>query len=170
MWFEQFLDQLAATNQEPLKDDWLAWARGRGLKIGRNEEIQAALRSQNRAALQRLLERGELDPAQRVEALVRLGHGGEALGEALGALGDGHSRDNREQLRRQAAEILERTPRACNWVGTSATSAVSTSRGRRCARRATSATTGTPISNWAVAAITAMRWIARSSVANATPG
>ncbi len=70
-------------------------------KIGRNEEIQAALRSQNRAALQRLLERGELDPAQRVEALVRLGHGGEALGEALGALGDGHSRDNREQLRRQ---------------------------------------------------------------------
>lgn len=109
--------------------------RGRGLKIGRNEEIQAALRSQNRAALQRLLERGELDPAQRVEALVRLGHGGEALGEALGALGDGHSRDNREQLRRQAAEILERTPRACNWVGTSATSAVSTSRGRRCARR-----------------------------------
>lgn len=110
LWFEQFLDQLAATNQEPLKDDWLAWARGRGLKIGRNEEIQAALRSQNRAALQRLLERGELDPAQRVEALVRLGHGGEALGEALGALGDGHSRDNREQLRRQAAEILERTP------------------------------------------------------------
>ncbi|MBF2945697.1 hypothetical protein HKT39_37605, partial [Pseudomonas aeruginosa] len=70
LWFEQFLDQLAATNQEPLKDDWLAWARGRGLKIGRNEEIQAALRSQNRAALQRLLERGELDPAQRVEALV----------------------------------------------------------------------------------------------------
>ncbi|HHK2657241.1 TPA: tetratricopeptide repeat protein, partial [Pseudomonas aeruginosa] len=110
LWFEQFLDQLAATNQESLKDDWLAWARGRGLKIGRNEEIQAALRSQNRAALQRLLERGELDPAQRVEALVRLGHGGEALGEALGALGDGHSRDNREQLRRQAAEILERTP------------------------------------------------------------
>ncbi|MGV2463574.1 UNVERIFIED_CONTAM: tetratricopeptide repeat protein, partial [Pseudomonas aeruginosa] len=110
LWFEQFLDQLAATNQEPLKDDWLVWARGRGLKIGRNEEIQAALRSQNRAALQRLLERGELDPAQRVEALVRLGHGGEALGEALGALGDGHSRDNREQLRRQAAEILERTP------------------------------------------------------------
>ncbi|WBI84628.1 hypothetical protein PALA37_00258 [Pseudomonas aeruginosa] len=110
LWFEQFLDQLAATNQEPLKDDWLAWARGRGLKIGRNEEILAALRSQNRAALQRLLERGELDPAQRVEALVRLGHGGEALGEALGALGDGHSRDNREQLRRQAAEILERTP------------------------------------------------------------
>ncbi|EVT85214.1 biofilm formation protein PelB [Pseudomonas aeruginosa VRFPA09] len=109
-WFEQFLDQLAATNQEPLKDDWLAWARGQGLKIGRNEEILAALRSQNRAALQRLLERGELDPAQRVEALVRLGHGGEALGEALGALGDGHSRDNREQLRRQAAEILERTP------------------------------------------------------------
>lgn len=45
LWFEQFLDQLAATNQEPLKDDWLAWARGRGLKIGRNEEIQAALRS-----------------------------------------------------------------------------------------------------------------------------
>ncbi len=41
---------------------------------------------------------------------MRLGHGGEALGEALGALGDGHSRDNREQLRRQAAEILERTP------------------------------------------------------------
>ncbi len=110
LWFEQFLDQLAATNQEPLKDNWLAWARGQGLKIGRNEEIQAALRSQNRAALQRLLERGELDPAQRVEALVRLGHGGEALGEALGALGDGHSRDNREQLRRQAAEILERTP------------------------------------------------------------
>ncbi|MEN1688540.1 tetratricopeptide repeat protein, partial [Pseudomonas aeruginosa] len=24
LWFEQFLDQLAATNQEPLKDDWLA--------------------------------------------------------------------------------------------------------------------------------------------------
>lgn len=110
LWFEQFLDQLAATNQDALKDGWLAWARERGLKIGRHEEIQAALRSQSRAALQRLLARGELDPAQRVEALMRLGHGGEALGEALGALGDGQSRDNREQLRRQAAEILERTP------------------------------------------------------------
>ncbi|MBF3046386.1 hypothetical protein HKT35_39250, partial [Pseudomonas aeruginosa] len=47
LWFEQFLDQLAATNQDALKDGWLAWARERGLKIGRHEEIQAALRSQS---------------------------------------------------------------------------------------------------------------------------
>ncbi|CAD5108739.1 tetratricopeptide repeat protein [Zestomonas carbonaria] len=110
VWFEHFLEQLDAGNRSALKDDWLAWARARGLKVNDYEQVQQALRTDNRVALERMLARGNLDPAHQVEVLARLGHGGEALGTGLSALGDEQSASVREQLLHQTTGLLERTP------------------------------------------------------------
>ncbi|WP_212629286.1 tetratricopeptide repeat protein [Pseudomonas sp. KB-10] len=110
IWFEHFLDQLDVSNQTALKDDWLAWGAARGLRAGRYDEIQQALRNDNHAQIQQLLERGGLDAAHQVEALSRLGHQGEALSTALGALGQEQPESIRQQLRQQAIGSLQRSP------------------------------------------------------------
>lgn len=110
LWFERLLAQFDALNQETQKDAWLAWARTHGLQIDRYEQVQEALRTYNRAAMQRLLEAGALDPAQHVEVLARQGHTGAALGQALSRLGDDEPAAVREQLWRQALELHERYP------------------------------------------------------------
>lgn len=110
LWFDQMLASLDDINQSSQKDEWLAWARSRGLRVERGEQIQEALRGVNRAALERLVASGELDPAQQVEALNSLGRTGEALGLSLSALGDDQPASVREQLRNQAIEMTERTP------------------------------------------------------------
>lgn len=110
LWFDQMLARLDEINQSTQKNDWLAWARARGLKVNRYEQIQEALRGNNRQALERLVASDDLDPAQRVEALNSLGRSGEALAVDLSALGEDQSASLREQLRRQAIELTERTP------------------------------------------------------------
>lgn len=110
LWFEHFLAQLDATNQESLKDEWLAWGRDRGLLISQNEALQQALRSHNRTVLQHLLNGAELDSAQRVDVLQQLGRDGLALTASLDALGEGQPPYLQQQLRRQALDLLERSP------------------------------------------------------------
>lgn len=110
LWFERLLARLDATNQESQKDEWLAWARSQGLKVERYEQIQQALRSRNKAQVETLLASSDLNPAQRAQALTRLGRLGEALDTSLSALGDDQPAGIREQLRTQAVEIHERTP------------------------------------------------------------
>ncbi|KFX70659.1 biofilm formation protein PelB [Pseudomonas taeanensis MS-3] len=110
LWFEQFLARLDSTRQEAMKDEWLAWARSQGLEIGRYELFQEAMRGQDRDALVRLLAGGGLDQAQRVEALTRLGRGGEALGVGLASLSDEQPESIRGQLLRQTVELHQRTP------------------------------------------------------------
>ena len=110
LWFERLLARLDATNQEAQKDQWLQWARSQGLKVERYEQIQEALRSRNKAQVETLLASSDLNPAQRAQALTRLGRLGEALDTSLSALGDDQPADLREQLRNQAVELQERTP------------------------------------------------------------
>ncbi|CAI8876369.1 polysaccharide biosynthesis protein PelB [Pseudomonas sp. IT-P100] len=110
LWFERLLARLDATNQEAQKDEWLAWAQSQGLKVERYEQIQQALRSRNKAQVETLLAGSDLNPAQRAQALTRLGRLGEALDTSLSALGDDQPADVREQLRNQAVELQERTP------------------------------------------------------------
>jgi hypothetical protein len=110
LWFERLLARLDATNQEAQKDQWLEWARSQGLKVDRYEQIQQALRSRNTAQVEALLARSDLNPAQRAQALTRLGRLGEALDTSLSNLGDDQPMAVREQLRRQAVEIHETTP------------------------------------------------------------
>ncbi|MDX1299028.1 MAG: biofilm formation protein PelB, partial [Pseudomonas sp.] len=96
--------------QSALKDQWIAWARSQGLTISRYEQLQEALRNQNRNQLERLLAGGGLDPAQRVEALMRLARSGAALGEGLANLSDEQAPVVRQQLLRQTVELHERMP------------------------------------------------------------
>ena len=110
LWFERLVARLDATNQQAQKDDWLAWARTQGLKVDRYEQIQEALRSRNIAQVETLLASSDLNPAQRAQALSRLGRNNEALETNLSALGDDQPEAVREQLRRQAVEIHESTP------------------------------------------------------------
>lgn len=110
LWFEQYMAQLDNNNQQAVKDEWLAWARNRGLEISRYEQLQQALRSQNRGELEKLLAGGGLDDAQHVEALTRLGRSGEALGTGLAALSDEQPAVVRQQLLRQTVELHERLP------------------------------------------------------------
>ena len=110
LWFERLLARLDATNQESQKDQWLEWARSQGLKVQRYEEIQQALRSRNKAQVETLLASSDLNPAQRAQALSRLGRFDEALDLSQSALGDDQPAAVREQLRRQAAELQELTP------------------------------------------------------------
>ncbi|MBV6826308.1 tetratricopeptide repeat protein [Pseudomonas sp. PD9R] len=110
LWFERLLARLDATNQESQKDQWLDWARSQGLKVERYEQIQQALRSRNKAQVETLLASSDLNPAQRAQALSRLGRTDEALDTSLSALGDDQPQAVREQLRRQAVEIHELTP------------------------------------------------------------
>lgn len=110
LWFERLLARLDATNQESQKDQWLEWARSQGLKVERYEQIQQALRSRNKEQVETLLASSDLNPAQRAQALSRLGRLGEALDTSLSALGDEQPMAVREQLRRQAVEIHENTP------------------------------------------------------------
>ena len=110
LWFERLVARLDATNQQAQKDDWLAWARTQGLKVDRYEQIQEALRSRNKAQVETLLASSDLNPAQRAQALSRLGRNNEALETNLSALGDDQPEAVREQLRRQAVEIHESTP------------------------------------------------------------
>ena len=110
LWFERLLARLDATNQVAQKDQWLEWAKAQGLKVERYEQIQQALRSRNLTQVKSLLARSDLDPAQRTQALVRLGRLGQALDLSLSALGDEQPAIVREQLRRQAADLQERMP------------------------------------------------------------
>jgi len=110
LWFERLLARLDATNQESQKDQWLDWARSQGLKVERYEEIQQALRSRNKQQVETLLASNDLNPAQRAQALSRLGRYGEALDLSESALGDDQPAAVREQLRRQAVELQELTP------------------------------------------------------------
>ncbi|NUT78209.1 tetratricopeptide repeat protein [Pseudomonas sp. C1C7] len=110
LWFQRLLARLDATNSESQKDEWLAWARSQGLKVERYEQIQEALRSRNKSQVEALLASSDLNPAQRAQALNRLGRLNEALDTSLSALGDDQPEEVREQLRRQAVEIHERTP------------------------------------------------------------
>ena len=110
LWFERLLARLDATNQEAQKDEWLKWARTQGIKVDRYEQIQEALRSRNKAQVETLLASSDLNPAQRAQALSRLGRNNEALETNLSALGDDQPEAVREQLRRQAVEIHESTP------------------------------------------------------------
>lgn len=110
LWFEDLLAQLDAINQERQKDEWLSWARSRGLKVERYDRIQEALRNWNSAELERMLAAGELDAPQRVAALGQLGEQGRAVSEALSALSDEQPQVLREQLWRQAVELHEGTP------------------------------------------------------------
>ena len=110
MWFERLLARLDATNQESQKDQWLQWARGQGLKVDRYEQIQEALRSHNKARVETLLASSDLNPAQRAQALSRLGRNNQALEVSLASLGDDQPASVREPLRRQAVEIHESTP------------------------------------------------------------
>ncbi|SFP28545.1 tetratricopeptide repeat protein [Pseudomonas sp. NFPP28] len=110
LWFERLLARLDATNQQAQKDDWLAWARTQGLKVDRYEQIQEALRSRNKAQVETLLASSDLNPAQRAQALSRLGRTNEALDTSLSALGGDQPDSVNEQLRRQAVEIHEATP------------------------------------------------------------
>ena len=73
LWFERLLARLDATNQESQKDQWLDWARSQGLKVERYEQIQQALRSRNKEQVETLLASSDLNPAQRAQALSRLG-------------------------------------------------------------------------------------------------
>ncbi len=109
-WFDRLLDQFDLNNQEAQKDEWLAWARARGLRIDRYDRVQEALRTHNRTALEQILAAGEADPAQRVAALERLGEGGQALGAAVSSLGPVQPSVINEQLRRQSISMLESTP------------------------------------------------------------
>lgn len=109
-WFERFLIQLEANNQEGLKNEWLAWGRGRGLAISRYEELQEALRSHNRSTLQHLMTGAELDSAQRVDVLQQLGHDGPAMVAGLEAMGDGQPPQIQQQLLGQTQELLQRSP------------------------------------------------------------
>jgi len=110
LWFERLLARLDATNQESQKDQWLEWAKSQGLKVDRYEQIQQALRSRNKAQVETLLASSDLNPAQRAQALSRLGRVNEALDTNLSALGDEQPEAVRDQLRRQAVEIHESTP------------------------------------------------------------
>ncbi len=110
VWFDRLLVHFDATNQEAQKDEWLAWARRNGLRIDRYEQFQQALRQDSRATLERLLATSELDPAQRVAALDRLGRSADALGAALGSLGSRQAPVVVAQLRGQAVALHERHP------------------------------------------------------------
>ncbi|WP_288461887.1 tetratricopeptide repeat protein [uncultured Pseudomonas sp.] len=110
LWFDQWLDALSQNNDDGLKGEWLAWAKSRGLKVRQYEQLQEVLRRQNRGELEKLLAAGDLDPAQRVEVLQRLGHAGDAQAAALTAAGDEPPEVIQRQLLRQATEQAERTP------------------------------------------------------------
>ena len=118
VWFDQLVEHLGATNQDGLKNEWLAWARGRGLKVSQYEQLQDALRQNNRSTLQQLLASEQLDAAQRVEVLSRLGHRGEAMGEGLSAVGGEQPLAIQQQLLRQTVEMHQRTPQGIQlgWV------------------------------------------------------
>ena len=110
LWFDQFSEQLDAINQGAVKEQWLAWAQGKGLRISRYAELQQALQAHNRQTLERLLAEEGLDPAQRVEALQRLGATSRALAEGLQALSPEQPDAVQQQLRRQTLALQERNP------------------------------------------------------------
>ncbi|VXC07151.1 tetratricopeptide repeat protein [Pseudomonas sp. 9Ag] len=110
LWFDQFSEQLDTLNQSSLKGQWLAWARRNELKISRYAELQEALQVNNRLVLERLLADEGLDPAQRVEALQRLGSNGQAMAESLAALSPKPPVIVRQQLLRQALALQELNP------------------------------------------------------------
>lgn len=110
LWFDQFSEQLDTLNQTSLKGQWLAWARRNGLTISSYAELQEALQANNRQVLERLLAEEGLDPAQRVEALQRLGLNGQAMAESLAALSPEQPVIVRQQLLRQALALQELNP------------------------------------------------------------
>jgi hypothetical protein len=110
LWFERLLARLDATNQEAQKDQWLEWARTQGLKVERYEEIQQALRSRNKQHVETLLASNDLNPAQRAQALSRLGRFGEALDLSQSQLGADQPVAVSEQLRLQAVALQELAP------------------------------------------------------------
>lgn len=110
LWFDRMLTQLDIINQPSQKDAWQAWGRSRGLDINAYHTMQEALRNYNRDMLTKLVAQGELDPAQNVEALDRLGEESQALGLALSNLGGGNATIVDVQLRRQAVDIQSRIP------------------------------------------------------------
>ncbi|MEH6388968.1 tetratricopeptide repeat protein [Pseudomonas profundi] len=110
VWFDRVLAQLDESNQEVAKDQWLAWARGRGLKIDRYEQLQQGLRQYNRDMLERALVSNEFDPVQETGALSLLRRNSHALGSALSQLGSNPSPVINNPLRLMATDLLEQEP------------------------------------------------------------
>ncbi|MBQ0743392.1 MAG: tetratricopeptide repeat protein [Pseudomonas sp.] len=118
LWFDRMLTQLDVVNQSSQKDAWQAWGRSHGLEVNAYHNMQEALRNYNRDMLTELVARGELDPAQNVEALDRLGEESAALGLALSHLGAQNPTIVDIQLRRQAVDIQSRVPQGARigWM------------------------------------------------------
>ena len=118
VWFDQVLAQLDEANQESGKDQWLAWARGRGLKIDRYEQLQQGLRQYNREMLEQALARNELDPVQKAGALTQLRRHSHALAAALGQIGNFSSASVNGPLRLIATDLLEQRPQGARlgWL------------------------------------------------------
>ncbi|UAW99488.1 tetratricopeptide repeat protein [Halopseudomonas nanhaiensis] len=110
VWFDRLLAQFDATNQEAQKDEWIAWAQRKGLRVDAYNQLQQALRQDSRDTLERLLQTGDLDPAQRVAILDRLGLSRSAMSLALSSIGTRQAPVVAEQLRRQAVEFHQRHP------------------------------------------------------------
>lgn len=110
VWFDRVLAQLDESNHEAAKDQWLAWARGRGVKVDRYEELQQGLRQYNRHMLERALASNELDPVQKTGVLSLLRRGSQALGSALSQLGNNPSPLINGPLRLMATDLLEQAP------------------------------------------------------------
>lgn len=110
LWFDQFSEQLDTLDQSYVKEQWLAWAQRNGLHISQYAELQQALQKHNRQSLERLLAKDGLDPAQRVEALQRLGATSQAMAESLAALTPDQPVAVRQQLLRQTLALQERNP------------------------------------------------------------
>lgn len=115
LWFDQMLARLDTINQLAQKGDWLAWARSRGLRIERADQIQEILSGRDRNALEQLIAGNELDPAQKVEALTNLGRPSQALALSLSELGDEQTAAMRDQLRQQAIGLTEATPQGIQF-------------------------------------------------------
>ncbi|MCQ4311457.1 tetratricopeptide repeat protein [Pseudomonas stutzeri] len=110
LWFEQFSAQLDALGQTAAKGEWISWGRRNGLRINQYAELQQALQANNRGLLERLLAQDGLDPAQRVEALMRLGGTGQPLAKSLAALSAEQPAAIRQQLLRQSLALQESRP------------------------------------------------------------
>lgn len=110
LWLERFLVQLETDHQEGLSQEWLAWGRERGLDIGHYDELQEALRNDNRSTLQRLLAGDELDSARRVDVLRQLSHTGPALAAGLELMDETQPPQSQQQLLQQTFDLQQESP------------------------------------------------------------
>lgn len=105
LWFDQQLASLAASDAGSPRDEWLTWARQRGLKVDASEGLQQAIRGAVQGQLEALLARGDLPAGQRADMLARLGSPGAARqvnAAAWAAAGNDQAAD---ALRDQAVQL-----------------------------------------------------------------